>query len=110
MSEQSLDQQLQAWWRSPLGAQVRAALQELLQELTRLTNEALEAAEEQGLQDAVNWARLPSCVDAALVCSKHGLSWLVEVDEASPDAHRLQQFLEQRLAQGGFTGRVVTEW
>lgn len=107
MSEQqTLDQQLQAWWRSPLGVQTQAALQEL----TRLTNEALEAARAEGLQDAVNWARLPSCVDAALVCSKHGLSWLVEVDEASPDAHRLQQFLEQRLARAGFTGRVVTEW
>ena len=47
--------------------------QRRLQHLRRLTNDALDAAEAAGIEDAVNWGDL-SCVDAALVLTDEGRS------------------------------------
>ena len=85
--------------------------QQRLQHLRRLANEALDAAEVAGIEDAVNWGNL-SCVEAALVLTDEGRSsyWVI-IEGASPDAYNLVTYVEDWLAKRGWTDVVVlTEW
>lgn len=85
--------------------------QRRLQHLRRLTNDALDAAEAAGIEDAVNWGDL-SCVEAALVLTDEGRSYYrVMIEEASPDAYHLGVYVRNWLAKHGWTDvEVLTEW
>lgn len=85
--------------------------QQRLQHLRRLANDALDAAEAAGIEDAVNWGDL-SCVEAALVLTDEGRSYYrVMIEEASPDAYKLGVYVRDWLAKRGWTDvEVLTEW
>ena len=58
------------------------------------------------LDDAINWGDLSASVEE---CGEGHFE--VRVEEASPAAHRLQQWLTDRLNTWGWTNvRVYTEW
>ena len=85
--------------------------QQRLQHLRRLANDALDAAEAAGIEDAVNWGDL-SCVEAALVLTDEGRSYYrVMIEEASPDAYKLGVYVRDWLAKRGWTDvEGLTEW
>lgn len=72
-----------------------------------IVNEILEEAREfrdsTFQYDAVNWA--------AVRCSEVEIKVVVAIDEASPDALCLREFVKRKLADRGFEDvEVITEW
>jgi len=56
--------------------------------------------------DAINWGDLHVCDVRRL--GKDG--WLVDIEEASPDATELQRYIAGWLRQWGWKVEVGTEW
>ena len=85
--------------------------QRRLQHLRQLANDALDAADAAGIEDAVNWGDL-SCVEAALGQTDEGRRYYrVMIEEASPDAYKLAVYVRDWLAKRGWTDvEVLTEW
>lgn len=82
-----------------------------LNRLKNATEQALKAAEQSGLSDAVNWADLRAA-EASITFDDVGFaSSRVVIEEAAPDAHKLQAFVRQYLTKKGYRNvEVITRW
>lgn len=90
------------------------ALAELPHVLTLLkiaTDAAIDRANKDDIQDAVNWSDL-GCRRAEHFEDDAGnAGWRVWIEEAAPEATELQNFVSGDLAEHGWPGvEVVTEW
>lgn len=80
--------------------------------LEAIANEACKAAKDSDdlKEQAVNWGDL-WCVNVEWVCTKENEYWRVTIDEASPDAWKFKEFIQQYLFANGYPDtQVETEW
>lgn len=75
------------------------------------TNKILGDLEPGEVDGAINWGDL-GCMDALHQENVHGESnYRVIIQEASPDAYHLQEYVAKTLAERGFINvEVDTEW
>lgn len=72
--------------------------------------EALELFEQSDIEDIYNPGDL-RVIDVAWCFHENGdHEWIVTIQEASPDAYRLQGYIEKELAKRNIAARVFTEW
>lgn len=81
------------------------------QNLREITEDALQAACLKDLPGPVNWGDL-RCVEVSYVVRDEGRPYFnVLIEEASPDASELQQFVLDAIARRGYMNvEVETAW
>lgn len=83
---------------------------ETFDEVRAACEAACQEAVGSKLQDAFNPSDL-HCTDVHFCVDRDGVSWwLCTVEEAAPDARKLQHFIRGRLALRGFDCGVETDW
>ena len=82
-----------------------------LRALKCIVNEILEEANKDEIDGAINWADL-ACTSARYVVQDTGEILLsVIIEEASPDAWDLQNYVDNKLIARGWNNvEVMTEW
>lgn len=83
---------------------------ERLKNIKDAVEEILECADRSGIDGAINWADL-HCVEAMHCVNHDGYEWdEVLIEEASPDAADLCNYVGKELLKIGLSVVVKTEW
>lgn len=78
--------------------------------IRKAAEEALEAFLHSGISDAYNAGDL-GVKDVAWCFHEDGDSqWVITIEEASPEAYKLQGFVGSVLARNGIPCIILTEW
>jgi len=78
--------------------------------IRKAAEEALEEFIDSGIEDIYTPGSL-RVVDVAWCCHEDGRhEWVIIIEEAAPEAYKLQGFISQKLAERQIAARVVTEW
>lgn len=87
--------------------------QKKIKEIPRIrkaAEEALEAFMDAGIKDIYNPGS-QRVVDVAWCFHEDGdHEWVITIEEAAPEAYKLQGFIAQQLAEKQIAARVITEW
>ena len=76
----------------------------------KAAEEALEAFNASGIDDLYTPGSL-RVLDVAWCFHEDGdHEWIITIEEAAPEAYKLQGFITQKLAERQIAARVVTEW
>jgi len=71
---------------------------------------ALAAFVGSGIEDLYNPGDL-KVLDVAWCYHEDGdHEWVITIDEAAPEAHKLRHFIERNLASRNINANVITEW
>ena len=78
--------------------------------IRKAAEEALEAFKESGIEDLYTPGDL-RVVDVAWCFHEDGdHEWLITIEEAAPEAYKLQGFIMEKLAEKQIAAKVITEW
>ena len=86
-------------------------IRETMRSLEERTDHLLSVLRPGDISDAINWANL-NVVQVVYCVSSDGCEWYtVEVEEASPEAIKLHEYLYKHLGEGwGANIEIRTEW
>ena len=78
--------------------------------IRKAAEEALEEFIDSGIEDIYTPGSL-RVVEVAWCFHEDGRhEWVIIIEEAAPEAYKLQGFISQKLAERQIAARVVTEW
>jgi len=79
-------------------------------QIRKAAEEALEAFKTLGIKNRYTPGYL-RVVDVAWCFHEDGdHEWVITIEEAAPEAYKLQGFITQKLAEKQIAARVITEW
>ena len=78
--------------------------------IRKAAEEALESFRKSKIEDIYTPGSL-RVLDVAWCFHEDGdHEWIITIEEAAPEAYKLQGFITQKLAERQIAARVVTEW
>ena len=78
--------------------------------IRKAAEEALESFKKSKIEDIYTPGSL-RVADVAWCCHEDGRhEWVIIIEEAAPEAYKLQGFIMEKLAEKQIAAKVITEW
>jgi hypothetical protein len=101
------------WDNEAAARKLKSLLKPQLDEFKRIKDLAEEACK-LAVDDSVNYCANKGdlhCIEVVRCMGENGeVFWLVTIEEAAPDEHKLHNYIIAHLAKHDINARVITEW